>query len=674
MERLAAFFIPVANAQWERSYVFTLTFTITEETPITGISNILFLPGIQASRLYTTIDGAEERVWEPFGDDEVEMLRMTDTGESVNDVYTKDIVDELPDGSNIYKGFIQHLIDLGVASGDSFVTTFPYDWRHDVFDIVENGTVTENGNVAKPLDIIATSASISPTHKVTLIAHSNGGLLAKAIMLKLKEEGKENLVDKVIFIATPHIGTPKGLAALLHGYDQQHALGIVSTDEKVRSVMKNMSGAYGLLPSESYVSSLTEPMISFDDSSTTKPYRDAYGFTLTNMDEYTRFLNGTEGRADAGNRINEPSTANATMLASALLAHKDKLDTWTAPEGVEVFNIVGTGLPTPKSIEYKEFMENTCNADQSVCIPKEKLEGVLHFTNYGDETVVSKSSVKSGSNLFVNLKRYNEEKTTIFGYSHADIVETEATQDLVDSILHGSTTEGIEFASTTEPTFLENTDIFTIHSPARIYLRDTEGNITGRTEVGGEWKSEIPGSTYLEAGSVKYVLVPSDASYDIVIEGEGNGIYTHTLTTLHGDTETESIHHTFTASITPTMVIEYKKTGDTFTNATIDTNGDGTIDDEMTLEGIIIEKVVTYADLTLAIRTLSLPKAHKTALLALAKQAEQHLLHPERKMSRFVEKTLLLIIQKSVERFETKGMITGAEKLNIDRIINKLIK
>ena len=192
-------------------------------------------------------------------------------------------------------------------------------------------------------------------------------------MLKLKEEGKENLVDKVIFIATPHIGTPKGLMALLHGYDQKLFYGLLVEDEIVRNAMRNMPGVYGLLPSETYVSSLTEPMISFDDSSTTKPYRDAYGFTITNMDEYIRFLNGTEGRVDAGDRINEPSTANATMLTSALLAHKEKLDTWTAPEGVEVFNIVGTGLKTPKSIEYKEFMATSCNADMSVCIPEEKI-------------------------------------------------------------------------------------------------------------------------------------------------------------------------------------------------------------------------------------------------------------------------------------------------------------
>ena len=675
LEKLVALLIPTAHAQMFREYIFTLTFTITEETPLTGISNILFLPGIQASRLYTTVDGAEERVWEPFGDDEVEKLRMTDTGESINDVYTKDIVDELPDGSNIYKGFIQYLNDIEGLFDGPLVETFPYDWRYDVFDIVENGTKVESGIVKAPLSSIKFLASTSPTDKVTIIAHSNGGILAKAIMLKLKEEGKENLVDKVIFIATPHIGTPKGLAALLHGYDQQHALGIVSTDEKVRSVMKNMPGAYGLLPSESYVSSLTEPMISFDDSDTTKKYRDAYGFTLTNMDEYSRFLNGIEGREDAGDRINEPSTANAGMLTTALLAHKEKLDTWTAPEGVEVFNIVGTGVPTPKSIEYKEFKENTCNADQSVCIPKEKIEGVLHFTRYGDKTVVSRSSVKSGGNVFVNLKKYNEEKAILLGYSHADIVETEAVQTLVDHLLHGSSTEGIDFVSTAEPTFSDDgLDIYTIHSPAHIFLRDNTGNVTGKTDVDGEWRSEIPGSDYFEAGGVKYVLVPTDRAYTVIIEGEENGIYTHSLATLTN--ETESMHHTYTATVTPTSIMQYTKTSaGEFSTVSIDKNGDGAIDQEMTLTGDIIEKEVTYDDLEDAIRGLKLSKKFERPLLVLVAQAEKLSHHHLKKHKKIhAEDVLLRVIEKQLEWYKRIGMVTEVQFKEIKDIIDKLIE
>lgn len=675
LERIFAQIVPRVYAGGE---VYTVTFTLVEaEVEPFGISNILFLPGIQASRLYTDEGGSERKLWEPTGDSDVELLRMTDTGESINNVYTKDVVDEVYSSSlagSIYKKFLGYLENIDGESAPQ-VRSFPYDWRHDVFDIVENGTKDENGLMKNPVATLEYLATISPTKKATLIAHSNGGLLAKAIMLKLKEEGKENLVDKVIFIATPHLGTPKGLAALLHGHDQENLSGIISSDEKVRSVMKNMPGVYGLLPSESYVGSLTEPLISFDDSATTKIYRDAYGFTISNTDEYTRFLNGTEGRGDAGNNINEPSTANSTMLADSLQSHREKLDTWTAPAGVEVFNIVGTGLSTPKSIEYKEFRDVRCYGGgmQGSCTSSGvKIEGVLHFTRYGDETVVSRSASLTGSSLFLNLEAYNKEKSILFDFVHADITETETVQNLIDRILHASSTEDIEFVSDTEPTFSDDTHVLTMHSPARMYVRDAQGKITGRTEEGGDWKSEIPGSDYFEAGGVKYVLVPSNVSYEVVIEGEDTGVYTHTLTTLHGDTE--AVHHTFTASVTPSMIIEYKKTGDTFSTIAVDANGDGTPESEMTLQGKVIEKVVTYDDLENAIRALSLPKAHKTALLTLTAQAEKLSLQKGKKLSRAAEKVILLVIQKSMEQFEKKRMITLAERQKIDQIINKLIK
>jgi pimeloyl-ACP methyl ester carboxylesterase len=415
------FFELIIPTAWAGSQIESriITFTVTDVLPEpVGISNILFLPGIQASRLYTEIDGEEEKIWEPGGDSDISLLRMSDTGESIEEVYTKDVLDEkggVALGGNIYKGFLEYLEELDGPFEGPVVESFPYDWRYDVFDIVENGTKVSNNLVKKPTDTIAFLAGSSPTKKVTIIAHSNGGLLAKAIMLKLEEEGRANLVDKVIFVASPHIGTPKGIAALLHGYDQKLLRGLLASDKRIRDVMKNMPGVYGLLPSESYIDSLSEPLISFDDSSSTKIYRDSYGFTISNTDEYENFLKGTEGRSDAGDAVNEISSANSDMLSDALEEHRTKLDDWSAPSGVEVFNIVGTGLPTPKSIEYKEFDGLRCYVGYQ-CVREKEIEPVIHFTRYGDETVVSKSA-KASNNLYMDVFAMR--------VTHANITESE---------------------------------------------------------------------------------------------------------------------------------------------------------------------------------------------------------------------------------------------------------
>ncbi len=681
--RLITAVTPIAHAFPGPSRI--ITFEVIEAIPEpTGISNILFLPGIQASRLYTETDGEEERLWEPGGNDDVARLAMTNDGISVENIYAKDVIDEKLDvavGGNIYKGFLEFLNGLGTVQLKPTIGIFPYDWRQDIFDVVEQGIRNNDGSYIPTVEAIEFLATTAVTKKVTLIAHSNGGLLAKAIMLKLKEEGKENLVDKIIFIATPHIGTPKGLAALLHGYDQDLGKGFVADDEVVRSVMKNMPGVYGLLPSEAYVTSLTEPMISFDDSSTTALYRSKYGFTISSIDEYVDFLKGVEGRGDAGDLINEISKANPNMLDKALAEHLEKLDSWVAPADMELFNIVGTGLKTAKSIEYKEFVEAPCPTGQ--CIIQNKIEPVLHFTNYGDQTVVSRSAkeYQDESNLFFDLKSYNAEKTIFFDYIHADIAETETVQNLVDYILHGSSTQGIEFVSETEPTFSANSDIYTIHSPARIYLRDVEGNITGRTVVGGEWRSEIPESDYLEAGGVKYVIVPSDASYEIFIEGEGDGVYTHELKILQGDIELPQ--YSFTATSTPTMIAQYKKTDGVFSTITVDMNGDGKIDIEMTQDGKIIDEDDEEEEedddlceqLEEAIHNLHLSSRYKNELVELKHKGKHACKDKKEKWhtKKKGEEAFKRILKKINEHKKAKR-ITESERMKILEIINKLIR
>ncbi len=674
LQKILAFFTPVAHAFPGPS--LALTFEVIEAPPEpVGVSNILFLPGIQASRLYVNDSGSEEKLWEPGGDVDVARLAMTESGESIEDVYTKDVIDEklgVAIGGNIYKGFLQYLVDLDDVSGGPLVRSFPYDWRQDVFDIVANGTKFDDGQMVQPTDILESLAELSPTEKVTIIAHSNGGLLAKAILLKLEEEGKTNLVDKVIFIATPHLGTPKGLMALLHGYDQRLGLGIIAQDEVIREVMQNMPGVYGLLPSETYVSSLTEPMISFDSSSSTKIYRDRYGFTISNMNEYTDFLEGQEGRIDAGNLVNEISTANGTMLEDGLQRHRELLDNWDAPNSVEVFNIVGTGLATPNSIEYREFLHAPCPSGQ--CVLKGKLEPVVHFTRYGDETVVSRSSSDTNQDVnqfYFNLRSANRGVLNL-NNEHANITEIPEIQVLTNNILHGSSTEDIEFVSDTEPIFSEDVDIKTIHSPARIYLKDTQGNITGRTEADGEQLSEIPGSSYFEIGGVKYVLVPSDINYEVVIEGEGTGVYTHESKRLHGDNE--ETQHNFTATSTPTMITKYTKTNGSYSEVTIDTDGNGTIDVTMTPDGDIIKDEVTYDDLVDAIRALSISKIQKRILLELASQAEKLSNKKGKKLNRVAERALLIVIQKSVDAYKKSKIITEVERQNIHTIISQLVK
>ncbi len=660
--------IPTAYAFPGISLVLTFEVVDSSEES-TRISNILFLPGMKGSRLYMRNDD-EIQLWEPFGNEDYENLRMTDAGESVNVVYTRDVVDSVYGGlgGDVYSSFIEFLGELDGDNGPE-VEIFPYDWRYSVTDLVENGTQYETGLYKKLVETVDYLATLSDTDKVTIITHSNGGHVAKVLLTRLEELGKTDQVDKVVFIATPHIGTPKAIAALLHGYDEEYGMNIPADAKDIRRVIKNMPGPYGLLPSDEYISTLSEPLISFDNSTTTKQYRDRYGFTVNNMTEYKDFLNGMEGREEDFDSIALPTKTNSEHLDEALEIHSSLLDSWQAPDGVEVFNIVGTGLKTPNSIEYREFVQDYCGSP--ACIVK-KLEPVVGFTLGGDETVVVKSSesVQSDLQVYINLGAEEE-------YEHANITEAESVQILVDRVLHGSSTEGIDFTSTTKPS-VDTRPILVkrIHSPARIYIEDASGRRTGRDSASEEWKEEIPGTNYYEIGGVKYVLIPENLNHRVVIEGEGSGVFTHEIDELVG--EEQSTLHTLVATVTPTTRVSYTYSNGTTSPVSVDQNGDGATDYLLTIDGALIDTKATYTELKTAIRNLNLSILKEIVLLTITDQAEQfYKKRTDVKSGKFFEKIeerALTLLDQTLIQLRKGRLITQEKYLVVKSIIDKLIK
>ncbi len=680
-ETIRSWFVSTAYAQTSfREYTFAVTFTLTEKSTQAGVSSILFLPGMQGSRLYMKEGDDEVQLWEPFGSEDYEKLRMTDEGVSENEVYTRDVIDSIyfaGIGGDVYDSFIEFLDELDGENGP-LVQIFPYDWRYDVFDLVEQGTRYETGLYKKLVETVEYLATLSDTGKVTIITHSNGGLLAKALMLKLEELGNADQVDKIIFIAAPHAGTPKAIAALLHGYDQEQAMNIPADARDIRAVIKNMPGPHGLLPSEAYVSSLSEPLISFDDSTTTKLFRDRYGFTISSMTEYRDFLNGVEGREEVQDNIALPTKTNSGMLDTAL-EHHTALDAWEAPEGVEVFNIVGTGVETPKAITYQRFDTSICDIQVESCFRIDKLEPVVEFTRRGDETVVLKSAltVDSGESLYFDIGKFTELESIFSTYKHANITEADPVKDLVNKILHGSSTDGIEYISNTEPEVeLRATRIDKIHSPAGIYIEDSNGRRTGRDSVSQEWKEEIPGTSYYEIGGVKYILKPANLDHQVVILGEGTGVFTHVVDELMD--EEQATLHTLVATVTPTTRVSYSYTNGTTGLVSVDQNGDGTTDYQITIDGVIIDTKATYPELKTAVRTLKLPKLKEVVVLGIADQAEQF--YKKRTDSRLsktyerLEEGALYLLDQTLIQLRKVKLIKLDAYQAIKSIIDKLVK
>ncbi len=679
-QKVKDFFIKTAFAQSAPgTYVHTITFTIAEEVAEpTGASSVLFLPGIQASRLYE----GNNQLWEPNANADVERLAMTEEGESINDVFTEDVIDEvniLPVlQGNIYKGFLEMLDELVDDEVIKDFEPFAYDWRYSVDDVVLNGTKYEN-EVRSVITAVEELAEDSFSGKVTVIGHSNGGLVAKVLLTELERQGKADLVDKVVFIGTPHLGTPKAIGTILHGYDQQKVGGWVIDDSTAREVIQNMPGAYSLLPSERYLQLADTPVITFAEGVATAPMQGAFGESVEGVTEYKNFLNGLEGRTDVFSDISNPYKTNPYMLQGALDSHTN-LDEWEAPANVEVFNLVGVGLQTVRAVEYRNVTERiNCIPTPFgglLCDRVNILRPYAHFTQYGDETVASLSAESvEGETLYFDFEKYREENLLSSRQEHADFTEIDEVQSLVRNLLNVETAS-LEYVSENQPEFSTEYEVVSIDSPVRIIKEDAQGNKTGVDIVNGEEVvlKEIPGSEYMEFAGTKYAIVPKNNDMKTYLYGEAFGSYTLTTAILIGDeqvVETQLVN----ATTTPTMVAEYEYSDGVYSTIMTDYDGDGVADLEMTLEGEIIqEPEITFEALWNQITNLQISKSRNAPLLLLVRLAEEaKKLRINPRIADRLSDALLVQLRDTIKQYAKKKWITNDQRDTLTDLINKLI-
>jgi pimeloyl-ACP methyl ester carboxylesterase len=681
-------FMPTAYAQSPTDpNTYTITFTLANPAPgPVGASSVLFLPGIQASELeMKREDGSENTLWVPdalFNQD-VQMLAMNVNGESVHDVYTTRMLPAIPFGGSVYDSFGRFMVQLVADEVIKEWTPFAYDWRYSVTDIAQNGTKYEEG-IRDAVDEIERLASSSFSGKVTIIGHSNGGLLAKAVMQRLEDEGKTNLVDKVVLLAVPQLGTPKTIGTILHGYDQTDDLsGLIINAQNSREIINNLPGAYGLLPSEKYFEGLSEPIVTFSGDSIINPYRNVYGASISDYAEYTNFIRGADGLdRDLGNPVSTPARTNSSMLDESLALHATQLDLWSAPEGVAVIEIVGTGLPTMKGVEYRGIVEDKCLITFPLnvfCTPEAEIKPYAVLTRYGDGTVVQRSAEGyEGENVkyFVNLKQVKKIFLTS-NFVHHNIAEAPPLQDLLSDILISTSTENNQFISTTYTTFDDVYDIEIIDSPVRLLATDALGNQTGIIIVDGvkTIQENIPGSQYFEFGDTKYFVVPKGTNRTTKLYGEEYGGYTLTTATLNSSDVQEIKTTLQNATVTPSLIAEYSNTGGEFSTVVTDENGDGTIDYETTLDGELIEEevVVTYPLLIATIEALNITKVRKQALLLIIKSAEYYANKtPSKLLYRNLEDGLLRSAQELIKLYVKKQYLTVADAAVLQEMIQVL--
>lgn len=519
-------------------------------------SNVLFIPGFQGSRLY--INEQNQRgidvntLWEPNRNDDVRKLFMNSTTSA--HVYTRDIVDTVGLNSSIYGDFQKFLDGLVQERSIKKWDSFPYDWRYGIRDVVQNGATTTLGKkyLTTVLDALASS---SPNGKVSIVAHSNGGLVTKYLLQSLIGSPLMQLIDKIIFVGVPELGTPKAIASLLHGYDQAIGGGLFLKKAVARDFGNGLPGAYGLLPSREYFSQNTASVISI---ATSVPKTTALRRASTNINSYSgmfNFLSGKEGRSKPDSK----DLVTPTILSQNLLSLVDdihrRINAFSISPSIQVSRIIGTGLNTVSGVVYSG--EDDCGTISLLsrdCRNK-KLVTNIAMTSYGDGTVVSGSArgasttqIKDNPKYFVDLMKIRKKEGS--SIDHATLLNSKTILDLVKNILISSSTASTitydrDSVSLDEPNF-ENRQqlIVRVHSPADIHVYDTLGRHVGILPNSDPESSDIiraetqiPESEYFNPGEEgQFVILPYGEQYQVEIRGNGVGTFSVTAERSIGNT------------------------------------------------------------------------------------------------------------------------------------------
>ncbi len=570
-----------------------------------GYSNVAFLPGLEASRLFRTNTSPATQIWDPpVVHDNTQMYLNPDGTSIASDIVTldgspeKSVLDEVY-GVNVYKNFINFMKNDIVGAGMIHEwEVLPYDWRLNFPELLASGNKTGQyvsylKNTSSPFLIqeLRRLASTSDTGKVTIITHSNGGLLAKYFLASINPvENKDHdllkKIDTVIMVAAPQVGTPKAIVGLLHGDEAGLGAGFILTNETARTFGENMSSAYNLLPSAPYFSTVESPVIIFDKNvNRVTELSTLSNTTITTTSGLELFLRGQGGlwsEPDNGD-LDTPNVLKSDLLTKAKDIHAI-IDTWTPPSGMQVVQIAGWGIDTIKEIRYS-CPSRTCHSLSTLA------RSIDSTTLDGDETVVVPSAVwMSTSSLnverwWVNLKENNFLLNR--NRDHSSIFEVGELQNFIKSIISGGRVVDGTILTSVRPIADESVKRlrFTLHSPVDIHLYDSFGNHTGLLPnpdpASGirRYEKNIPNSYYREFGEAKYAGVSTGTSTIVQLQGLALGSFTLDIDEIAGDStivaSTTFIDIPVASSTKATLAIQNIQTAGTLQ---LDIEGDGVVD------------------------------------------------------------------------------------------------
>ncbi|MBI3952579.1 MAG: hypothetical protein HY336_01320 [Candidatus Doudnabacteria bacterium] len=425
-----------------------------------GKRPVLIIPGIMGSELYE----GNEKVWERKGKialhykDQylIDKLLLEERGRSVKTIVPNEVIKKVLT-VDTFDGLTKYFEANGYEEEGSLFF-LPYDWRLNLDD---------NINLLKEkIDTIKLSTRFI---KLDFIVHSMGGLLIEDY---LNKEGLES-INKLIFVGTPQLGSPKSVKVLLTG--DTGLTKYLLSHETIKELGRNMTSVYQLLPNPRY-------------------------FQI--FDHYLNLMN-RDLRTYENTKFFLSEELNSYLLDQAdLFFQKELYNSNFGDAGI--YNIIGCGLSTQASYRYDSENKN--------------INRIGYTTGDGTVPMISAQ--------YLNIPLEN--KFYVNKVDHAELPSDQKVRELILNLLNGN--------SSFDPSKISTSSIFcgfkgkqfSWRSPVTIHIYDQNGNHAGPTDDGG-FENNLIGVDYEIIGGEKFIFIPTDDGNTYTIQATGDEVGTFDL-------------------------------------------------------------------------------------------------------------------------------------------------
>lgn len=467
---------------------------VIKSGPLVAKTPVLIVPGT----LGTEIDKGADILWPNIdkmfsvspihSDDFMDPLAFNQDGSPLNaSLSLGQVLTVSVQAFNYSQKLLEDFISQGYAT-DTNLSLFPYDWRDDI---------AKNANTVLSQKIDQLIAS-SGSSKIDIIAHSQGGLLIKKLLLDHPEY--QTKINKLVFVGTPNLGSPKSLKVLIYGDDfgiKKYGLGLDPLE--IKKISQNMPSVYQMLPSREY----------FNHSS---------GY----LGQYTFNLDSKSGKIlptfdETKNILKTPFyNLNSSLVDSADTFHSSAFDNFDfSNTGIKTFNIMGCKSATIG----KMFINGTGGKDDITYEP-------------GDGTVplISASNINGAQNFYV----------TKTGDIHRTMLTTDGVRQKIVNIIADTNIPTSGLITSNPALCVFKGKKVEVHSPVDLNIYDENNNHVG-PNPDGSFDYQIEGVQYDEIGHNKYAFLPDDGHiYTLKLNATGMGSFNFYSSSVNGS-QTDNI-------------------------------------------------------------------------------------------------------------------------------------